>query len=170
MLTLAALLAAPQPAFAGGDALGIAGSWSVVSTFAASTCAKPNDVGGVDAYSWLVSVDATGNYNVAVQGTTGYPRLTGKANASGLLLSGVEADGKVGAANAIMASDGGPFSDGRAAYRLGRTDLNLALKDGTLVGSRTVMLVEAPAVAPSAQAPAYYSPCRLDYTVVAKRN
>lgn len=168
MFALVALLATVPTTHAATDALGIAGSWSVVSTFTASTCGKPNDAGGVDAYSWLVSTDAAGTYNVAVQGTTAYPRLSGKPAGGALRLFGVESDGKVGPANAILASDGAPFSDGRAAYRLGRSDLTLTLKDGALVGTRTVLLIE-PLTPGAGQAP-YYAACRVDYSIVAKRH
>jgi hypothetical protein len=80
----------------------------------------------------------------------------------------VRGDSKVGPANTILASDGGPFSDGRTAYRLGRSDLSLTLKDGALVGTRTVLLIE-PVAQGSGQA-AYYAACRVDYSIVAERS
>ena len=165
VLALVALFASSPTTLAATDALGIAGSWSVVSTFTDSTCGKPNDTGGVDAYMWLVGVDAAGNYHVSVQGATAYSRLSGKPAGTTLHLVGLESDGNPGPLNAILASDGGPFSDGRTAYLLGRSELTLALKDGALVGTRTVLLVEPQA---SGQR-AYYAACRVDYTIVATR-
>ncbi|MDP2311724.1 MAG: hypothetical protein Q8P41_02375 [Pseudomonadota bacterium] len=164
---LLALLLVPAAADAGSaDALGIVGSWSVVSTFESSTCGKPNDTGGTDAYSWLVSADESGAYNVAVQGATGYPRLTGKADGPKVRLTGLENGGTPGTANVLVSTQGDLLNDPRSIYRLGRSDLELSLKDGALTGKRTVMIVEGPVAGQSAS---IYAGCRIEYAVVAKR-
>lgn len=167
---LLALLLVPAAADAGArDSLGIAGSWSVVSTFESSTCGKPNDTGGTDAYTWLVSVDASGAYNVTVQGTTGYPRLAGKADGSRVRLTGLENGGTPTPANVLAATPGDLVNDPHALYRLGRSDLDLSLKDGALMGKRTVTLVEGPVAVGSAQTATVYAGCRVEYSVIAKR-
>jgi hypothetical protein len=64
------------------------GVWNVQNTFLRSTCPPPNDTAGESSYLWLISTDAQGNYTVAVQGSTGYPSLTGYLN-DRLILTGI---------------------------------------------------------------------------------
>lgn len=155
----------------GGDAdpLGAVGSWSVVSTFSRSTCAKPNDVGGTDAYSWLVSADASGRYDVVVQGTTSFPHLAGHASAEGLHLVGIAGDGKVGPGDLIATSPGDLASDPSYTYRVGTSEFDLVEKDGRLVGTRIVMLVEPVFATVAGKPPNVYTACRIEYAVTAKR-
>lgn len=164
------LVARVAPALA-ADSPSLAGSWSVVSTFTSSTCAAPRDTGGTDAYSWLVSTGADGSYSVTVQGRTSYPSLGGRSDHGVMRLAGLENAGAIAPANRTEFVAGDLVNAAKAVYRYSRADFVLELKDGALVGTRTVLLDDGPFSLANAEAGAvYYTPCRVEAAVVAKRS
>ena len=117
----------------------LVGTWQVVTTFRWSTCPAPNDKGGLNAYSWLVSVKPDNTVEATVVGKTSYPRLTGSLKGDTLLLSGSMVRSPVDTPNGLVTSDGAQY----VAYR---PRLVIAMTyDGTsLQGSRDLVTLVGP--------------------------
>lgn len=137
------------------------GTWSVVATFESSTCSAPNDVGGTVANQWLVSKNADGTFDVAVQGATSFPTLLGKGQSGYFDLAGIEGAGAMPDANRIaIAAPGIPS----ALYRLAHIVINLRADGPRWVGTRRVFIVDGPSQAGDK---AYFTACAVQWSVVA---
>ena len=124
---VAAVTATPLPVPV--DAL--AGTWQVVSRYSHGSCAKDADA-QVSAYSWLLSVGATGQVEVAVQGRTNYPALNGSWVDGHLRVGGTARENGAPAPSPYLTA-----TDGRPIMILPRADFDLELtSDGQLTGTR----------------------------------
>ena len=117
----------------------LVGTWQIVTTFRWSNCPAPNDKGGVNAYSWLVSVKPDDTVEVAVVGRTSYPRLTGRLEGDMLLLSGEQVRSPVDGPNGLVTSDGTQY----VAYRP-RVAIAMAYDGTSLLGSRDLVTLVGP--------------------------
>lgn len=124
-------IAALEPEVEAGQPNALAGTWQVVSRFTQGSCPRGADA-RASAYTWLVSVGAAGEVQVAVQGRTTYPDLRGSWADGHLRVGGTASEGGVPApVPYLIAADSRPISI------LPRADFDLVLtKDGQLVGTR----------------------------------
>ena len=138
------------------------GAWSVIESFQSSTCRAPNDVGGVRTNRWLVTANADGDFSVAVEAPTSFPKLIGRTDGEGrFVLAGIEAGGVLPDGNRLaMAAPGNPV----ALYRMGRIEFDLQFDGSSWVGSRRVLLIDGPSPAGES---AYFTACLVEYTVTA---
>lgn len=139
----------------------LAGVWTVEIQATHSTCPAATTPSGTQTLQWIVSVDATGQHTAAVQGETAFPRLRGASVDGVLVLSGLERDGALPAATALVL-------DGTRTpvHAQARTTFRLRLENGTLVGDRVTATIPAPQVAGAA---ATLTPCVVESAVTARR-
>ncbi len=109
----------------------LAGTWQVVSRYTHGSCPKGADA-QASAYSWLVSISAAGEVEVAVQGRTTYPVLSGSWSDGHLRVGGTARENGVPAPAPYLTA-----TDGRPIMILPRADFDLELTEGgQLTGSR----------------------------------
>ena len=117
----------------------LAGTWQVVTTFRWSTCPAPNDRAGVNAYSWLLSVQPDNTVEARVIGKTSYPVLTGRLEGDTLLLTGKLVRSPVDSANSLVTSDGEQFVNYRP-----RLFIAMVFDGSNLRGSRDLTTLVGP--------------------------
>ena len=111
----------------------IVGTWQVLSTYSSGSCPE-RMAGGTYAYAWMVSQDGAGQIVVAVQGNSSFGRLQGSIRDDRIRLGGAKNhDGTPEPEPAGVATDGPQLTV------LPRTDFDLRLVDGELVGTREVV-------------------------------
>ena len=121
---------APSPATA-VPVESLVGTWQVVSRYTHGSCPRSADA-QASAYTWLVSVGSSGGVEVAVQGRTTYPSLTGSWSDGHLRVGGAAMENGAPAPVPYMAA-----ADTRQIKILSRADFDLERTDGDqLIGTR----------------------------------
>ena len=122
----------PPPATPSPATADLVGTWQVTSRFTTGSCPNAGE-GRTTAYTWLISKTGDGALEVAVQGRTSYPVLTGTYSQGRLRVGGpAGADGVARPTPYITAVDG------RAIQILSRADFDLQVAGDALVGTRAL--------------------------------
>lgn len=103
-------------------------------------------------------------------GETVFPRLSGRVTDGALNVWGLDADGALDDAHLLADVAVG---ERRALYAFNRSDFELELKNGLLVGRRIVTVLIGPTATQSRRGDSpqvYYFPCSLEYQLSAKRS